>query len=257
MGQKVNPICLRLGITQSWSSRWFASTKLQFRDYLREDYTIRGFLEKELDAAAVAKIEVERSPDRVRVLIHTARPGVLIGRRGENIQRLQEAIQKIVGTQKQLKMDYVEIGNPYVQAVLIGKSIAFQLEKRVAYRRAMKRAIQQALEGGAQGVKIITKGRLGGSEMTRRETYRQGKVPLGTLRADIEYGEATAHTIAGTIGIKVWIYKGGGEAVARPSPKAVARTERHTVSASPGESPAKTESATTPATTAIAEPPVS
>jgi len=210
MGQKVNPICLRLGINQSWSSRWFAQSKRQFVDYLREDYKIRQYLEKELDAAAVAKIEIERNPDRVRILVHTARPGVLIGRRGENIQRLQETVQKVIGTGKQLKMDYVEIGNPYIEAVLIGKSIAFQLEKRVAYRRAMKRSLQQAMENGAGGVKIICKGRLGGSEMTRRESYRQGKVPLGTLRAAIEYGEATAHTTTGTIGIKVWIYKGEG-----------------------------------------------
>jgi small subunit ribosomal protein S3 len=254
MGQKVNPICLRLGITQTWSSRWFASGKRQFKDYLREDYQIRKYLDRELDAAAVAKIEVERSPDRVRILIHTARPGVLIGRRGENIQRLQEAIQKLIGTTKQLKMDYVEIGNPYTQATLIGKSIAFQLEKRVAYRRAMKRAIQQAMEGGAQGVKIITKGRLGGSEMTRRESYRSGKVPLGTLRADIDYGEATALTTTGIIGIKVWIYKGGGEAIVRAAPGARTRAER--VEASGGRIDAKPLITTAP-TGPADQPPVS
>ena len=208
MGHKVSPTCLRLGITQSWGSRWFASGKRQFIDYLREDDQVRTFLDKELDAAAVAKIEIERSPDRVRVLVHTARPGVLIGRRGENIQRLQETIQKMIGAEKQLKIEYFEITNAYTEATLIGKSIAFQLEKRVAYRRAMKRAIQQAIEGGAYGIKIICKGRLAGSEMTRRETYRSGKVPLGTLSAAIDYGTATAQTTTGTIGIKVWCYRG-------------------------------------------------
>ena len=226
MGQKVNPIILRIGINRSWSSRWFASSKRLFVDYLREDTKIRGYLDKELDAAAVAKIEIERSPDRVRILVHTARPGVLIGRRGENIQRLQEAIQKLIGPQKQLKMDYVEITNPYTEAMLIARSIAFQLEKRVAYRRAMKRAIQQAMEGGALGVKIITKGRLGGSEMTRRESYRNGKVPLGTLRAAIDYGEATAHTIAGAIGIKAWVYKGEGASTRKPQAQSRAESAR-------------------------------
>lgn len=219
MGHKVSPIALRIGINKGWSSRWFASSKQLFVSYLREDYQVRGFLDKELEAAAVAKIEMERSPDHVRVLIHTARPGVLIGRRGENIQRLQEAVQKLIGTGKQLKMDYIEIQNPYTEAMLIGRSIAFQLEKRVAYRRAMKRAIQQAMESGALGVKIICQGRLAGSEMTRRETYRQGKVPLGTLRSAIDFGEATAHTIAGCIGIKVWVYKGEGD-LRRPAPQA-------------------------------------
>ena len=223
MGQKVNPIVLRIGINRSWSSRWFASSKRLFVDYLREDTKIRSYLDKELDAAAVARIEIELSPDRIRILVHTARPGVLIGRRGENIQRLQETIQKVIGPQKQLKMDYVEITNPYTEAMLIARSIGFQLEKRVAYRRAMKRAIQQAMEGGALGVKIICKGRLGGSEMTRRESYRNGKVPLGTLRAAIDYGEATAHTIAGCIGIKTWVYKGEGPSIRKPQPQAKER----------------------------------
>ena len=208
MGHKVSPTCLRLGINSEWSSRWFAASKSLFVDYLREDRAIRDFLTGELNAAAVARIDIERSPERVRVVLHTARPGVLIGRRGEHIQRLQETVQRIIGTQKQLKMDYIEIQNPYVEAALIAQSIAFQLEKRVAYRRAMKRSIQQAMDSGALGIRLVCKGRLGGSEMKRRESYRNGKVPLGTLRAKIEYGEATSHTTAGCIGVKVWVYKG-------------------------------------------------
>ena len=208
MGHKVSPIALRIGINKQWTSRWFATGKRAFVEYLREDIKIREFLKKELASAAVARIDIERSPERLRIIIHTARPGVLIGRRGENIQRLQEVIQRVTGAQKQLKMDYVEITNPYTEAQLIAESISFQLQKRVAYRRAMKRAIQQAMEGGAKGVKILCSGRLSGSEMKRRETYRDGKVPLGTLRADIDFGMATAHTTAGCIGTKVWVYKG-------------------------------------------------
>jgi small subunit ribosomal protein S3 len=208
MGQKVSPVCLRLGIHRAWVSRWFAPAKHLFVEYLQEDLAIRGFLHKALASAAVARIEIERSPERVRVVIQTARPGVLIGRRGENIQRLQEGVQRIIGSQTQLKMDYAEITNPYVEAPLIAESIAFQLEKRIAFRRAMKRAIQQAMEAGAKGIKLVCDGRLAGSEMTRRETYREGKVPLGTFRSDIDFGVATAHTTAGCIGIKAWVYRG-------------------------------------------------
>ncbi len=208
MGHKVNPTCLRLGLRRNWTSRWFAPSKQQFTAYLKEDIAIRELLKKELEAAAVSHVNIERSPERLRIVVHTARPGVLIGRRGENIQRLQEAVQRIVGTQKQLKLDYVEVQNPSIDAQLIAESISFQLQKRVAYRRAMKRALQQAMEAGAQGIKIVCKGRLAGSEMTRRESYRDGRVPLSTFRANIEFGTATAHTTAGCIGMKVWVYKG-------------------------------------------------
>ena len=218
MGHKVSPIVLRLGINRNWSSRWFASSKKSFVAYLREDTLIRETLEKELEAAAVAGIEIERSPDRVRIFIRSARPGVVIGRRGENIQRIEQAVQKIVGATKQLKVETVEVGNPYTEAVLIAKSICFQLEKRIAHRRAMKRAIQQAMEGGAKGIKIVARGRLGGSEMTRRESYRNGKVPLGTLRSAIDYGQATARTTTGAIGLKVWVFRGEGDLIRRPSP---------------------------------------
>ena len=210
MGHKVNPECLRLNISRDWRSRWFAPSKKMFVQYLQEDRKIRELLAKELAAAAVARVDIERSAERIRVVIHTARPGILIGRRGENIQRLQEKVQKIVGTTHQLKMDYMEISNPAVQAQLIADSLAFQLEKRIAFRRAMKRAIQQAMESSkdCKGIKVVCDGRLAGSEMTRREVYRAGKVPLGTLRSHIQFGTSTAHTTAGCIGTRVWVCRG-------------------------------------------------
>ena len=210
MGHKVNPQCLRLQISRDWRSRWFAPTKAQFRQQLQEDRKIRELLHKELASAAVARVTIERSAEKIRIVIHTARPGILIGRRGENIQRLQDAVQKIVGTQQQLKIDYVEITNPAVEAQLIADSLAFQLEKRIAFRRAMKRAIQQAMEShkDCQGIKVVCDGRLAGAEMTRREVYRAGKVPLGTLRSNIQFGTSTAHTTAGCIGTKVWVCRG-------------------------------------------------
>ena len=209
MGHKVNPQCLRLQISRDWRSRWFVPTKKLFLQYLREDRLIRELLEKELVSAAVARVVIERSAEKVRIAIHTARPGILIGRRGENIQRLQEAVQKIIGPQQQLKMDYVEITNPAIEAQLIADSLAFQLQKRIAFRRAMKRAMQQAMESKeCKGIKVVCDGRLAGSEMTRREVYRMGKVPLSTLRSNIQFGTATAHTTAGCIGTKVWVCRG-------------------------------------------------
>ena len=209
MGHKVNPECLRLNISRNWSSRWFVPTKKLFIQYLQEDRKIRQLLEKELASAAVAKLVIERSAEKIRIAIHTARPGILIGRRGENIQRLQDAVQKILGPQQQLKMDYVEITNPAIEAQLIADSLAFQLQKRIAFRRAMKRAMQQAMESkDCKGIKVVCDGRLAGSEMTRREVYRMGKVPLSTLRSNIQFGSATAHTTAGCIGTKVWVCRG-------------------------------------------------
>ena len=205
MGQKVSPVCLRLQLTKNWRSRWFTPEKRLFRQYIHEDRKVRELLSKELASAAVSKIEIERSPDRVRIIVHTARPGILIGRRGENIQRLQEAVQRIIGAERQLKMDYMEITNPAVEAQLIADSLAFQLEKRIAFRRAMKRAVQQAMDAGAKGIRVISDGRLAGSEMTRQESYREGTVPLGTLRADVDFGQGIAHTPAGCIGTKVWV----------------------------------------------------
>ena len=209
MGHKVNPECLRLPLSRDWRSRWFAPNKKLFLQYLQEDRKIRELLGRELSSAAVARVVIERSTDKVRVVIHTARPGILIGRRGENIQRLQEAVQKILGPHQQLKMDYVEIANPAIEAQLIADSLAFQLQKRIAFRRAMKRTIQQAMESKeCKGIKVVCDGRLGGSEMTRREVYRAGKVPLSTLRSNIQFGSATAHTTAGCIGTKVWVCLG-------------------------------------------------
>ena len=210
MGHKVNPQCLRLPISRDWSSKWFAPSKKQFFQYLQEDRKIRELLKRELASAAVARVVIERSVDKIRIAIHTARPGILIGRRGENIQRLQDAVQKIVGPQQQLKIDYVEITNPAVEAQLIADSLAFQLEKRIAFRRAMKRAMQQAMESSkdCKGIKVVCDGRLAGSEMTRREVYRMGKVPLSTLRSNIQFGSGTAHTTAGCIGTKVWVCRG-------------------------------------------------
>ena len=209
MGHKVNPQCLRLQISRDWRSRWFAPTKKQFVRQLQEDRKIRELLRKDLASAAVARVMIERSAEKIRIVIHTARPGILIGRRGENIQRLQESVQKIVGTQQQLKIDYEEITSPSIEAQLIVDSLAFQLEKRIAFRRAMKRAIQQAMESKeCKGIKIVCDGRLAGAEMTRREVYRAGKVPLGTLRSRIEFAMSTAHTTAGCIGTKAWVCRG-------------------------------------------------
>ena len=209
MGHKVNPQCLRLSITKNWTSRWFAADKKQFRQQLQEDRKIREMLKKELSSAAVSKVVIERSVEKVRIVIYTARPGILIGRRGESIQRLQDMIQKLIGTTQQLKIDYVEITNPAIDAQLVADSLAFQLEKRIAFRRAMKRAIQQAMESKeCRGIKVVCDGRLAGAEMTRREVYRAGTVPLSTFRANIEFGVSTAHTTAGCIGTKVWICRG-------------------------------------------------
>jgi len=222
MGHKVNPQCLRLPISRDWRSRWFAATKKQFVQQLHEDRLIRELLQRELASAAVARVVIERSAERIRIVIHTARPGILIGRRGENIQRLEQAVVKIIGTQQQLKLDYVEITNPAVEAQLVADSLAFQLQKRIAFRRAMKRAIQQAMEAKeCKGIKVVCDGRLAGSEMTRREVYRAGTVPLGTLRSRVEFGMGTAHTTAGCIGTKVWVCR--GELVSMERGKAPAR----------------------------------
>ena len=225
MGHKVNPQCLRLSLSRNWSSRWFAPMKKQFIQQLQEDRKIRELLHRELASAAVSRVVIERSTERVRVEIHTARPGILIGRRGESIQRLQDAIQKIIGPTQQLKVDYVEITNPAIEAQLIADSLAFQLEKRIAFRRAMKRAMQQAMESkGCRGIKLVCDGRLAGAEMTRREVYHAGTVPLGTLRANIEFGVGTAHTTAGCIGTKVWVCR--GELVSLERGRSAATRER-------------------------------
>ena len=205
MGQKVNPIGLRLGINRTWDSRWFAN-KGEYGKLLHEDMQIREVLMKNLKQAAVSKIVIERPHKKCRVTIHSARPGVVIGKKGADIDK----IRKLVGalTKSEVVINIVEVRKPEVDATLVADSIAQQLERRVAFRRAMKRAVQSAMRLGAGGIRINCSGRLGGAEIARLEWYREGRVPLHTLRADIDYGVATAHTAYGTCGIKVWIFKG-------------------------------------------------
>lgn len=206
MGQKVHPIGFRLGINKTWSSRWFASKK-EFSKFLHEDLKARKHVLKTFSQAAVAKVDIERASDKIRVNIYTARPGVIIGRKGADIDRLREDLQGITG-HKEIHINIQEIKNPSIQAQLIAENIALQLEKRIAFRRAMKKAIQQAMDSGAKGIKIQTKGRLAGAEIARAEGYLEGKVPLHTLRADIDFGFAEAMTTYGKIGVKVLVYKG-------------------------------------------------
>ncbi len=206
MGQKVNPYGFRLGVTTDWKSRWFEDR--HYRDFVVEDWKIRDFLMTQLEAAAVSRIEVERTRDRLRVDIHTARPGIVIGRRGSEADRLKKKLEEITGLQNRIQLNIQEIKQPELDAALIAQGICDQLVRRVAFRRAMKRAIQTVQKAGAQGVRVQCSGRLGGSEMSRKESYREGRVPLHTLRADIDYGFREAKTTSGRVGVKVWIYKG-------------------------------------------------
>jgi small subunit ribosomal protein S3 len=204
MGQKVNPIGLRLGINRTWESRWYAD-----RDYgalLHEDLRIREFLRKRLTQAGVSRIIIERPAKKARISIHTARPGVVIGKKGADIEKLRRDLQNMTGGEVHLNI--VEIRKPEIDATLVAENIAQQLERRVAFRRAMKRAVQSAMRLGAEGIRINCGGRLGGAEIARTEWYREGRVPLHTLRADVDYGEATALTTYGTCGVKVWVFKG-------------------------------------------------
>src|SRR5438132_525503 len=205
MGQKVNPYGFRLGIVTDWKSRWFADR--EYTDYLTEDVRIRKYLDAQLRRAAVSRVEIERTRDRLRIDVHTARPGIVIGRRGVEADRLRQGLFKITGNPK-IQLNIQEIKQPELDANLIAQGVADQLTGRVSFRRAMKRAVQTAMKAGAQGIKVQCSGRLGGAEMARREWYREGRVPLHTLRADIDYGLAEARTTFGRIGVKVWIYKG-------------------------------------------------
>jgi len=205
MGQKVHPYGFRVGYIYDWKSRWFAK-KDEFPKLLHEDLKIKKYVKKALATAAVSKVEIERTSEKVRILIYSARPGIIIGRRGAEIEKLKEVIQSMAG--KEIVIDIKEIKNANVDAQLVSENIAIQIEKRISHKRAMKKAVQGALDGGAYGVKIICAGRLGGSEIAREESYRSGSIPAQTLRADIDYGFAEAHTTYGLIGIKVWIYKG-------------------------------------------------
>ena len=204
MGHKVSPIANRLGITRTWSSRWF-STRKGFGQLVNEDAKIRLKLEKELASAAVARIDIERTASKVRVIIFSARPGLIIGRRGADIDRLRTELHLL--TKREIIIDIKEIQNPAAEAQLVAANIAFQLEKQISFRRAMKRALQLGMTSGALGIKIRCAGRLGGAEMSRVETYREGSIPLGTFRANIDYGFAEAKTTYGRIGVKCWVHK--------------------------------------------------
>lgn len=205
MGQKVHPNGMRLGIIKSWNSIWFASKK-DFSSYLDSDFKVRKFLMKKLSKASVSRILIERPTKSIRITIYTARPGIIIGKKGEDVEKLRLEIFKITNIQVQINIS--EIKKPELDAKLVAGSITSQLERRVMFRRAMKRAVQNAIRQGAQGIKVEVSGRLGGAEIARREWYREGRVPLHTLRADIEYNTSEAYTTYGVIGVKVWIFKG-------------------------------------------------
>lgn len=204
MGQKVNPIGLRLGINRTWDSRWFAGRN--YSDLLHDDLKLRGYLEGRLKQAGLSRVIIERPAGRCRITLHTARPGVVIGRKGADIEVLRRDLSKRIGADVALNIQ--EIRKPEVDAKLVAENIAQQLERRVTFRRALKRAVQSAMRMGAEGIRINAGGRLGGAEIARMEWYREGRVPLHTLRADIDYGTAEAHTTYGVCGIKVWIFKG-------------------------------------------------
>ena len=206
MGQKVNPIGLRIGITRTWDSRWVAKP-YEFHKYVYEDYQIRKFLKENYYHAGIARIEIERMANKLRVIIHSARPGIIIGKKGAEIEKIKNSLKKL--TKEELVDVLVEeVRRPELEAQLVAENIANQIEKRVSFRRAMKRAVNLVMRFGAQGVKVQCKGRLGGAEIARKEWYRVGRVPLSTLRADIDYGFAEALTKYGIIGVKVWIFKG-------------------------------------------------
>ncbi|MCR5225205.1 MAG: 30S ribosomal protein S3 [Alphaproteobacteria bacterium] len=204
MGQKVNPNSLRLGIIRNWNSSWYS--KNNYADLLRRDFELRKFLNKELNQAGVSKIVLERLAKKVVVTIHTARPGVVIGKKGNGIEKLRADLVKMAGLD--VALNIVEVRKPEIDAKLVADSIASQIEKRVGFRRAVKRAIQFTLRAGGLGIRVNCSGRLGGAEIARMEWYREGQVPLHTLRADIDYGFSTANTTYGSVGVKVWIYKG-------------------------------------------------
>ena len=205
MGQKIHPIGFRLSVQKNWTSRWYANSK-NFPAMLNNDIKVREFLNKKLANAAVSKIVIERPAKNAKITIYSARPGIVIGKKGEDIETLRSSLQALMGVPVHLNIE--EVRKPEIDATLIAQSIAQQLEKRVMFRRAMKRAMQNAMRLGAQGIKIMSAGRLNGIEIARTEWYREGRVPLHTLRADVDYGEAEAETTYGIIGVKVWIYKG-------------------------------------------------
>jgi small subunit ribosomal protein S3 len=209
VGQKTNPVGLRLGITRSWSSNWYA--KERFADYLYEDILLRNYLRKRLEHGGISILEIERTAKRVTVSIHTSRPGIVIGKKGEEVERLKGELQHL--TQKEIQINIREVKKPEMDAHLVADNIARQVEKRVSYKKATKKAISTAMRMGAEGIKVMVSGRLNGAEIARTETFKEGRIPLHTLRADIDYATSTAHTTYGCIGVKVWICK--GEVIAR------------------------------------------
>jgi small subunit ribosomal protein S3 len=205
MGQKVHPTGIRLGITKDWTSKWYANSK-DYGDFLATDLKVRDYLQKKLASASVSRIQIERPANNARITIHSGRPGLVIGKKGEDIERLRNEVSKMMGVPVHINIE--EIRKPELDATLVAQSIAQQLEKRIMFRRAIKRAVTNSMRLGAQGVKINVGGRLNGAEIARSEWYREGRVPLHTLRADIDYGVAEANTTYGIIGVKVWIFKG-------------------------------------------------
>ena len=228
MGQKVNPIGFRLGTTENWRSRWYAGK--DYKTTLKNDLDIRAYLEKRLKDAALSRVEIERAGDKVKVIIFTARPGIVIGRKGAEIDTLRKDLEGVSGvTGGNLGVEVIEIKRPELDASLVAQSIAEQLEQRVAFRRAMRKAVQSARKAGALGIRIQCSGRLGGAEMSRREWYHEGRVPLHTLRAKVDYGKATAATVMGSCGVKVWIYLGEklpGQPVPNPALEGPSRPRR-------------------------------
>ena len=229
MGQKVHPTGIRLGIVKDWTSKWYADSR-DYADYLNTDLKVREFLRKKLQKASVSRIQIERPARTARITIHTARPGIVIGKKGEDVESLRTGVSEIMGLPIQsVHVNVEEIRKPELDAYLVAESVAQQLERRIMFRRAMKRAVTNAMRLGAQGIKINVGGRLNGAEIARSEWYREGRVPLHTLRADIDYGTAEAKTPAGIIGIKVWIFKGEvfdrQEEAAEPAPKRAAASK--------------------------------
>lgn len=204
MGQKINPVGFRIGVIKDWDARWYSEK--DYTELLHEDLKIREYIKKKLQIASVSRVEIERAANNLRVAVHTAKPGMVIGKGGAEVDGLRRKLEEITG--KKVHINIMEIKRPEMDAYLVAESIAQQLTRRIAFRRAMKQSVFRTMRAGAKGVKIVCKGRLGGSEMARTETYHEGTVPLQTLRADIDYGAVEAHTTYGRIGVKVWIYKG-------------------------------------------------
>ncbi len=262
MGQKVNPHGFRLGYTSEYTSKWFAdSTKTgeRYKDYIAEDIAIRKLLTKGMQRAGISRVDIERTRERVRVDIHTARPGIVIGRRGQEADRIRIDLEKLTG--KQVQLNILEVKNPEIDAQLVAQGIAEQLASRVSFRRAMRKGMQSALKNGAKGIRVQVSGRLGGAEMSRTEFYREGRVPLHTLRANIEYGFYESHTTFGRIGVKVWIFKGDAP-VTQAEKEAKAASERAEAQANmnkakPARRPKKSDAEDSSANTqAPAETPV-